>query len=132
MTGEAKAVQMPPWTPKLAQVHVTSFFVVFVVFVFCGWCVFCFVVGVGWSPSVHQWNDIIRLWHYEHRTSLAVISTASKHLHNDLAKAVGALEQKKLFLSNMQLNVLNDLAKVKRRWTEKTLSKINFWAITQR
>ena len=27
--------------------------------------------------------------------SLAVISTASKHLHNDLAKAIKALEQKK-------------------------------------
>ena len=63
---------------------------------FCG-----FVLGVGWSPSVHQWNDIIRLWHYEHRklttvsASIAVISTASKHLHNDLAKAIEALEQKK-------------------------------------
>ena len=58
-------------------------------------------MGVGWSSSVHQWNDIIRLWHYEHRklttvsASLAVISTASKHLHNDLAKAIEALEQKK-------------------------------------
>ena len=27
-----------------------------------------------------------------------------------------------LFLSNMQLNVLNDLAKAKRRWTEKESS----------
>ena len=60
-----------------------------------------FVFGVGWSSSVYQWNDIIRLWHYEQRklttvlASLAVISTASKHLHNDLAKAIEALEQKK-------------------------------------
>ena len=31
--------------------------------------------------------------------SLAVISTASKHLHNDLAKAIEALEQKKASLA---------------------------------
>ena len=84
-----------------------SWWLVFVfscLLVFCGLCVFfvvCFVVGVGWSSSVFQWNNIIRLWHYEHRklttvsASLAVISTASKHLHNDLAKAIEALEQKK-------------------------------------
>ena len=29
--------------------------------------------------------------------SLAVISTASKYLHNDLARAIEALEQKKMF-----------------------------------
>ena len=63
-------------------------------------CVFlvCFFV---WSVSFHQWNNIIRLWHYEYRkldtlsASLAVINTASKHLHNDLAKAIEALEEKK-------------------------------------
>ena len=43
-------------------------------------------------------------WHYEYRklttvsASPAVISTASKHLHNDLAKAIEALEQKKSWL----------------------------------
>ena len=62
--------------------------------------VLLFVV-VGWSFSEHQWNGIIRLRHYEHRkpttvlASLAVISTASKHLHNNLAKAIETLEQKK-------------------------------------
>ena len=62
---------------------------------------FLFFVGVVWSVSFHQWNNIIRLWHYEYRkldtlsASLAVINTASKHLHNDLAKAIEALEQKK-------------------------------------
>ena len=39
-------------------------------------------------------------WHHEDEAatvpaSLAVISTASKHLHNDLARAIEALEQKK-------------------------------------
>ena len=79
-----------------------------VVFVYCCFCFVCcvvglcvFVLGVGWSSSVHQ-CDIIRLWHYEHTklttvlASLAIISTASKHLHNDLAKAIKALEQKKM------------------------------------
>ena len=42
-------------------------------------------------------------WHHEDEAatvpaSLAVISTASKHLHNDLARAIEALEQKKVVL----------------------------------
>ena len=37
--------------------------------------------------------------------SLAVISTASKYLHNDLARAIKALEQKKIL----------DLAQLPRR-----------------
>ena len=37
--------------------------------------------------------------------SLAVISTASKYLHNDLARAIKALEQKKKHIS---INVLFD------------------------
>ena len=46
-----------------------------------------------------EWNHIAL--HHESRelatvsASLAVISTASKHLHNDLARAIEALEQKK-------------------------------------
>ena len=63
-----------------------------------GLCVF--VLGVD-GLFLHQWYDIIRLWHYEHTklatvlAFLAVISTASKHLHNDLARDIKALEQKK-------------------------------------
>ena len=63
---------------------------------FCGCLCFLFV------SFFYQGNDIIRLWHQDHRklttvlASLAVISTASKHLHNDLAKAIEALEQKKI------------------------------------
>ena len=43
----------------------------------------------------------MQLLHYEHRKTSAVsaspaaIRTASKHLHNDLARAIEALEQKK-------------------------------------
>ena len=71
----------------------------------------CWWLFVGFSE--HQWNVIIRLRHYEHRklttvlASLAVISIASKHLHNDLAKAIEALEQKKnrcCFLAQPYLN----------------------------
>ena len=82
----------------------------------CGFCVclpFCFVLVFVWVfvvlllfvffvcfflISVERHHTA---WHYEHRklttvlASLAVISTASKHLHNDLAKAIEALEQKK-------------------------------------
>ena len=62
---------------------------------------FCLFAGGVCPPFLRQWNCIIQLWHYEHRkpstvsASLAVIRTASKHLHNDLAKAIEALEQKK-------------------------------------
>ena len=58
----------------------------------------CFCFGFCFS-SFSWWNEIIL--HHESRelatvsASLAVISTASKHLHNDLARAVEALEQKK-------------------------------------
>ena len=70
-------------------------------------CVFCLFAGVVCSSFLRQWNCIIRLWHYEHRkpstvsASLAVIRTASKHLHNDLAKAIEALEQKKTRFSQL-------------------------------
>ena len=46
-------------------------------------------------------------WHHESMkpatvsASLAVISTASKYLHNDLARAIEALEQKKLWASKI-------------------------------
>ena len=80
------------------------FVCLFVCFACFLWLVCVFVrlfVVVAWSLSLHQWNIIIQLLHYEHRklttvlASLAVISTTSKHLHNDLAKAIEALEQKK-------------------------------------
>ena len=51
-------------------------------------------------------------WHYTARklttvsASLAVISTASKHLHNDLAKAIEALEEKKISWKNDVLEVI--------------------------
>ena len=61
------------------------------VFLWCCCCLcFCFFLSF-----------ISGTWHCDHRklttvlASLAVISTASKHLHNDLAKAIEALEQKK-------------------------------------
>ena len=47
------------------------------------------------------WNDIILLGTTNHEAvtvsaSLAVINTASKHLHNDLARAIEALEHKNI------------------------------------
>ena len=63
-----------------------------------------------WLPFLRQWNYIIQLLHYEHRkpstvlASPAVIRTASKHLHNDLARAIEALEQKKKSQFNQRKN----------------------------
>ena len=68
---------------------------------FCGLVCFCCV----WSCFLFflvfsvEWHHTA--WHHESRklatvsASLAVISTASKYLHNDLAKAIKALEHKK-------------------------------------
>ena len=77
-------------------------FSVFACFFCLGWVFFlcvCLWLLPGFS-ALRQWNIIIHV-HYEHwklttaLASLAIISTASKHLHNDLAKAIEALEQKK-------------------------------------
>ena len=69
-----------------------------------GWCVFgfcfsfggcCFILHCGMTSygfGTTNTRSLLRL------ASLAVISTASKHLHNDLAKAIKALEQKKIML----------------------------------
>ena len=53
------------------------------------------------SPLFPMWNDILDTTSLEAVTasaSHAVIKTASKHLHNDLARAIEALEQKKSVL----------------------------------
>ena len=47
----------------------------------------CGMTSYGCAPRFHEAATV---W-----TSLAVINTASKHLHNDLARAIEALEQKK-------------------------------------
>ena len=66
----------------------------FVLLVFCwGFRFFvsaffsCGMTSYGSAPRVHEAATV--------SASLAVINTASKHLHNDLARAIEALEQKK-------------------------------------
>ena len=49
----------------------------------------CISGMMSYSSGTTSTRSLIRL------ASPAVISTASKHLHNDLAKAIKALEQKK-------------------------------------
>ena len=65
-------------------------------FVCC--CFSCFPVSVfGFSPcGMTSYNSTPRVEAITALASLAVISTASKHLHNDLARAIMALEQKKI------------------------------------
>ena len=60
-------------------------------------CVLCFVF-VGFDFPL--WNDILRLGPRIQEACHSIgftcsNSTASKHLHNDLARAIKALEQKK-------------------------------------
>ena len=65
----------------------------FAVFVCC--CLSCFPVSVfGFSPcGMTSYDSTPRVEAITALASLAVISTASKHLHNDLARAIMALEQ---------------------------------------
>ena len=80
---------------------------------------------MGWFclPSLLQWNCIILLLHYEHRkpstvsASPAVIRIASKHLHNDLARAIEALEQKKLAVVMLVLFFISIHARLNRQHT---------------
>ena len=77
-------------------------------FFFAGKCLvlFWFLLGVCgcclvlFSSSVERHHTALALQYRKLTTvsaSLAVIRTASKHLHNDLAEAIEALEQKKVW-----------------------------------
>ena len=81
------------------------------------WC-------TGFRDSCRCWSGCGRCGKRSHKTeecsSLKVISTASKHLHNDLAKAIEALEQKNnktedcsslTVISTASKHLHNDLAK---------------------
>ena len=59
-------------------------------FGFCFGFFLCGMTSYGLAPRVHEAATV--------SASLAVISTASKYLHNDLARAIKALEQKKILL----------------------------------
>ena len=68
-------------------------------FLFCFWfAVFVFCVSFSVLFASGEWHHTAS--HHDYRklatvaASLALISTASKHLHDDLAKAIEALEQK--------------------------------------
>ena len=56
---------------------------------FGGCCFFLYCGMTSYGFGTTNTRSLLRL------ASLAAISTASKHLHNDLAKAIKALEQKK-------------------------------------
>ena len=104
-----------PWLSTDCFLLGVVFAVVLFVFgcLFGCFCCFAFLVfGVFGFSSCHQWNDITwPLGHYAHMklttvlASLAWISTASKHLHNDLAKAIEALEQKRIQCNSSNLNM---------------------------
>ena len=115
-TGEAPA---QPLGGKLAPGHYVSsllwkchstrdvlVLVVFLCFLFplflCGFVACLCLFGCCVFPFL-PWNGIIltcttNLEAFTASASLAVINTASKHLHNDLARAIKALEQKKILL----------------------------------
>ena len=77
----------------------------FAVFVCC--CFSCSPVSVfGFSPcGMTSYDATPRVEAITALASLAVISTASKHLHNDLARAIMALEQKKT-LSHRSISIV--------------------------
>ena len=68
---------------------------VFLLVGFPGVAVFCFLYGM--VSSIHAQRTKLP---FTALAPLAVINTASKHLHNDLARAIKALEQKKKKLIN--------------------------------
>ena len=57
--------------------------------------VLCTFLGFTTSTSVRTEPQATSATPEEKKKSLAVISRAGKHLHNDIAKAIKALEQKK-------------------------------------
>ena len=72
------------------------FVVWFAVFAVCGsFSVLFWLSSVEWhhTASHHDYRKLATV-----SASLALISTASKHLHDDLAKAIDALERKKMDL----------------------------------
>ena len=87
------------------------------VFAMCGFvCFLPLVFAVEWHYTA---------WHHEYMksatesASLAVISTASKYLHNELARAIEALEQKKIQLRTFECYcVLLCTTLLRRRVTE--------------
>ena len=58
---------------------------------FSGVCLFCTMCGMTSYDLTPRVSEAVTA-----SASLAVIKTASKHLHNDLARAIEALEQKKV------------------------------------
>ena len=81
------------------MLHSTVWFcVVLFVCYYCGW--FCFWFGFSFLfvlvCGMKSYGSAPRIHGACHSSALlAVISTASKHLHNDVARAIEVLEQKK-------------------------------------